>query len=163
MKFLSFLLLLVGPAVSLIQHPSSASSSRLSQVLLPRPRNDDSSAYTFTHEGFTPQKLVTGCQGVTKSTGQIEIDYYVIDATGTKKFIYPGTSAQVAFPGPGLFPGFNRMTTVYFHEMCFPKQCGAPNCGYIVGPVTNSGKTNQNFTPLLYFLRTKCKMQKNEF
>ncbi|CAG7824240.1 unnamed protein product [Allacma fusca] len=98
------------------------------------------SSYPFQYEGQTPQRITTGCQGVKYDSGDADIEYYFVDATGKKKIISPGASLDVAFPGPSIFPGVYKHFTVYYHEFCFPLECSSNTCGYVVGPVTSVGE-----------------------
>ena len=105
-------------------------------------RENGSPLYSFTYEGITPQNVVTGCQGVKYSDGTTSTDFYVIDGTGIKKTVKPGSSISVVFPAPFMLPptapGLSAI--VHHKDMCFPRQCGASHCGFTIGPVGNYGK-----------------------
>lgn len=104
------------------------------------PKQGKAVGLPFNHEASTPQKITTGCQGLKYANGEMDISYFFVDATGQKKFIPRGGNTKVAFPGPVIFPGVFRYSTVYFHEFCFPVECLCTTCGYVVGPVITVGK-----------------------
>jgi len=101
--------------------------------------------HTFTYEAQTPQRVNTGCRGTffpeSKETHKI---FYIVDASGTMKFVEPGSIVQVIFPfatdGTTHHPHKRQM--VRFTEICFPSQCKAPSCGSTLGPLTYSVDPN---------------------
>ena len=93
-----------------------------------------------TYEGQTPQKIMTGCEVWRYPNGEEDILYYFLDASQKKKYVSPGGSMKVAFPGALIIPGIFRVSTVEFKEFCFPVECKCNTCGFVVGPVLAIGK-----------------------
>ena len=158
-------------AVGAICSPSRRSSKFAPESALFQEARSEKSGeplYSFTYEGITPQNVITGCHGVKYSDGSTATEFYIIDGTGTKKNVKPGSSIPVVFPAPFMFPpgvSIPALATMVHHkDMCFPKQCGSSSCGMTLGPVGNYGKLfrvklilpfSLNFRLRIYFFQAR--------
>lgn len=104
--------------------------------------------YTFIYEAKTPQGITTACRGTlfpeSKETHKI---FYIVDGTGRKKFVEPGSTVEVFFPfatNDGKSQNPHQQASVRFSEICFPTQCNAPSCGNTLGPLLH----NKEFEPI---------------
>ena len=130
-------------ALVLCSPPVSGGGFRIGKnaLLPPKYRMNELEQDAFvTYEGQTPQKIMTGCEILRFPNGEEDILYYFLDASQKKKYVSPGGSMKVAFPGALIIPGIFRISTVNFKEFCFPVECKSSSCGFVVGPVLAIGK-----------------------
>jgi len=134
----SFLVIFFSSTESINLDKKSFSNQRPLQLFPDRSTN--TALHSFSHEAITPQKVTTGCEGLRFPNGEAKTDYYIIDASGRKKYVRPGSFVEVVFPGPKNFPELQRVRRVYFDQICFHESCRALTCGNTVGPVASWSK-----------------------